>query len=116
LFSLGLMKPLLSTTVIAICVGCAHADGPFVQGGIRIVPPVTREGHDDIESLGIFNDGGTHLFKITDAEGNHFDIYIDHRIDSPTRGAIYLRAYPDKPQSVRVLNQREFERKIGVFK
>jgi len=110
------MKPLLSIAVIAVCVGCAYATGPFVQDGVRIVPPVTREGHDDIESLGIFNDGGTHLFKITDAEGNHFDIYIDHRIDSPTPGAIYLRAYPDKPQSVRVLNQREFERKIGVFK
>ena len=110
------MKPLLSTAVIALCVGCAHASGPFVQDGIRIVPPVTREGHDDIERIGVFNDGGTQLFKITDAKGKQFEIYIDHRIGSPTPGAIYLRAYPDKPQSVRVLNQREFERKIGVFK
>ena len=87
-----------------------------MQGGIRIVPPVTPEGHGDIEKIGAFNDGGTQLFKITDAEGKHFGIYIDHRIGSPAPGAIYLRAYPDKPQSVRVLNQREFERKIGVFK
>jgi hypothetical protein len=110
------MKTLLSTTVIAICVACAHAGSAFVQGGIRIVPPVTREGHGDIERLSVFNDGGTQSFKITDAEGKHFDIYIDHRIGSPTPCAIYLYAYPDKPQSVRVLNQRELECKIGVFK
>lgn len=110
------MKPLLSTAAIAICFGCAHAEDPFVQGGIRIVPPVTREGHGDIERIAVFNDGGTQLFKITDAEGKHFDIYIDHRIGSLTPGSIYLYAYPDKPHSVRVLNQLEFERKIGVFR
>jgi len=112
------MKTLLSL-IMPLCAGCVNTTSPFVQNDIRIVPPVAQQGYDSttgIEKIKVINDGGTQLFKITDAEGKQFDIYIDHRIGSPTPGAIYLRAYPDKPQSVRVLNQREFERKIGVFK
>ena len=33
----------------------------------------------------MFNDGGTRWIKITDAEGQKFDVYIDHRIDTKTR-------------------------------
>lgn len=92
--------------------------GPFVQNDIKIVPPVTREGYDPVAQtykLNLINDGGTRWIKITDAEGKPFDIYIDHRIGSTTPGAIYLNASPGKTNSVRVLNEPEFRRKMGVF-
>src|ERR1051325_9278627 len=113
------MKVLLSLPIMALYAGCVNTTGPLVRNDIRIVPPVTQEGYNSttgVEKIAVFNDGGTQLFKIIDAEGKHFDIYIDHGIGSLMPGAIYLRAYPGKPGSVRVLNQREFERKIGVFK
>ena len=90
----------------------------FVQNDIRIVPPVIQEGYDKetkVSTLSMFNDGGTRWFKITDAEGNKFDVYVDHRIGSATTGAIYLVAYPDKPETVLVLDQKDFRKKIGVF-
>ncbi len=102
---------------MALCAGCATATSPFVQNDIRIVPPVTQEGHDKATQTGkitLFNEGGTQWIKIIDAEGKQFDVYIDHRIGSTTPGAIYLHAYPDKSNSVQVLNEREFKRKIGV--
>jgi hypothetical protein len=110
------MKALLVIGFTAFCVGCVHTHGPFVQDGIRIVPPVTQEGHDkDTQTftLSMFNDGGTRWIKITDAEGQKFDVYIDHRIDTKTPGAIYLIDYPGKSNSVRVVNQGDFRQKIG---
>jgi hypothetical protein len=62
-----------------------------------------------------FNDGGTKCIKITDAEGQRFDVYIDHRIGTKTPGAIYLFDYPGKPGSVRVVDQQSFKKKIGDF-
>jgi hypothetical protein len=112
------MKPFLAILLIAIAPGCAHTRTPFVQGSIRIIPPVTEEGSDPsagTRTLSIFNDGGTRWIKIRDATGQKFDIYIDHRIGTKTSGAIYLFDYPDKPGSVRVLNDREFREKVGVF-
>jgi hypothetical protein len=53
--------------------------------------------------------------RIKDAAGKCFDIYVDHRLDSRTPGAFYLRHYPGKPGSLRVINQRDFQRKIGVI-
>lgn len=61
----------------------------------------------------MINDGGTKWIKITDAEGKKFDVYIDHRIDTTTPGSIYLIDYPGKSNSVRVVDQRDFEQKIG---
>jgi hypothetical protein len=112
------IRALLVIGLIALCVGCAHTHGPFVQDGIRIVPPVTQEGQDkggQTFTLSVFNDGGTRWIKITDAEGRKFDVYIDHRIDTKTPGAIYLFEYPGKSNSVLVVNQRDFRQKIGAF-
>jgi hypothetical protein len=110
------MKALLAIGVLALCVGCANTHGPFVQDGIRIVSPVTQDGHDQDTrafTVSIFNDGGTRRIKITDAEGKKFDVYIDHRIDTKTPGAVYLIDYPGKPNSVRIVNQWEFKQKVG---
>ena len=63
-------------------------------------------------TLNIFNDGGTKWIKVTDAEGREFDVYVDHRIDTKTPGAIYLFDYPGKLNSVRIVNQREFRQKM----
>jgi hypothetical protein len=101
------MKALLAIGVLGLCAGCARSDGPFVQGTIRIVPPVA------LEDLASFHDGGTRWIKITDAEGKKLDVYIDHRLHSPTPGAVYLFALPGESNSVRVAHQREFQRKIG---
>jgi hypothetical protein len=102
--------------------GCAHTHAPFVQDGIRIVPPVVQ---DEKDALSIFNDGGTLWFKITDAEGKRFDVYVDHRLisnesggvsETKTSGGIYLMDYPGNSNSVWVVNQQEFRNKIGDFK
>jgi hypothetical protein len=110
------MKALLVIGALALCVGCANTHGPFVQDGISIVSPVTQDGHDQetrASTVSIFNDGGTRWIKITDAEGKKFDVYIDHRIETKTPRAVYLLDYPGKPNSVRIVNQREFKQKIG---
>jgi len=91
------MKTLLSLVIMALYGGCLSTTSPFVQNDIRIVPPVTQEGYDGTSGIGkltVFNDGGTQLVKIRDAEGKQFNVYIDHRINSRTLGAIYLRACP----------------------
>jgi hypothetical protein len=123
LFSLGPalhdnVKALLSILSMILCGGCVNTTGVFVQGNIRVVPPVTQLGYDTathIEKIGVFNDGGTHSFTIRDATGKQFDVYVDHRIGSPTPGAIYLHAYPGEPGSVRIVDQREFKHKIRSF-
>ncbi|HEX5492073.1 MAG TPA: hypothetical protein VFX07_12495 [Candidatus Udaeobacter sp.] len=109
------MRPLLCVGIMTLCVGCAPAKGPFVQDGIRIVPPVMQEGHGNIEKITKYNDGGTTLIKIADAKGKKFDVYFDHRIGTKTPGAVYLIDYPDKSTSVLVVNQQDFRRKIPVF-
>lgn len=119
-------RPFMKTPPVILaltfCLGCAHTPTPFVQNDIRIVPPVIR---DDKDMLISYNDGGTLQFKITDAEGKKFDVYIDHRLVSDGAGGfaqgkgsgdIYLLAYPGNTNSVRVVNQREFKKKIGDFK
>jgi hypothetical protein len=111
------MRTCLFIAALLFC-GCVHTNGPFVQDGIRIVPPVSEEGSDPVShtlTFSLFNDGGTRWVKITDAEGKKFDVYIDHRINSPTPAAIYLNAYPGKPDSVLVVDQKDFRKKIGVF-
>ena len=110
------MKTLPSFLLIALCAGCASTTSPFVQNDIRIVPPVTQLGYDgatQTRTIALFNEGGTRWIKMRDAEGKQFDVYIDHRIGSTTPGAIYLLAYPDKSNSVRVLNEREFKRRVA---
>jgi hypothetical protein len=110
------MKAILTLIFVVLCAGCIHSNGPFVQSGIEIIPPVVQE-HDakGNRSIDSFNDGGTISIKITDAAGKTFDIYIDHRVHTKTPRAVYLNAYPGESNSVQVINQREFERKIGIY-
>jgi hypothetical protein len=109
------MRLLLSIAAIAFGVGCAHTHAPFVQGGIRIVSPVRQEeGPNHTHIIDAFNDGGTKLIRITDAEGKKFDVYFDHRIGTSTPGAVYLVDKPGRSNSVLVVNQREFRQKIEV--
>jgi len=107
------MTRLQVLTVSLVIAGCTSAplDGhDFVQGRIRIVPPVTRLlGSPAIE------DGGTLQVPIRDAKGREFLLYIDHRIESPTPGAIYLNAYPTERHSIRVRDVQDFKRKVGDF-
>ena len=106
----------MSVGIAAFCIGCVHTHPAFVQGSIRIVPPVRQEeGENHTRRVDLFNDGGTKMFRITDAEGKKFDIYFDHRISTTTPGAVYLVDYPGRPTSVRVLDLQDFRRKIGVF-
>jgi len=63
----------------------------------------------------VYSDGGTEWIKIKDADGKHFDIFIDHRIGTKTPGVIYLIAYPGESKSVRVLEQHSFKQNIGDF-
>ncbi|PYJ58060.1 MAG: hypothetical protein DME24_17545 [Verrucomicrobia bacterium] len=108
------MKPLHVVILTSLLAGCssAHRDYEwhFIQGKIRIVPPVTR-------NLGppAIGDGGTLQVHINDAVGKEFIIFIDHRIESPTPGAIYLNAYPGEGNSIRVLDERSFKQKVGDF-
>jgi hypothetical protein len=109
------VKAYLAIVAALLCAACATSATPFVQGDTKIVPPVTRLSTDaPLKTITLFNDGGTRLVTIRDAAGKRFDVYFDHRISSPTPGAIYLHGYPGKQGSVRVVDQRDFERKIGI--
>src|SRR5437763_3142902 len=102
------MKVIATLIAIALLAGCIHiANKDFVQGGIRITPPVQKGQFAAME------DGGTEVGTLTDASGRTVKVYIDHRIGAKTRGAIYLRDYPGKPKSVRVRNEAEFRQKLG---
>ena len=97
--------------VVALCAGCTNAGPGFVQGTIRIATPVTWETN----KIAKFWDGGTLLIPIRDAEGRLFDVYIDHRLESPTPGAIYLKGYPGESNSIRVLDAVGFRREVGDY-
>jgi len=104
------LQLLVLSAVLAGCTSARHDPQDFVQGRIRIVPPVTRLVGPPAES-----DGGTLNVPIRDAKGREFLLFIDHRIESPTPGAIYLNAYPTKRNSIRVHNVADFKRKVGDF-
>jgi hypothetical protein len=97
--------PIVLALSLTGCAGPSTSD--FVQGSIRIVPPVeqTRPG-------AVAHDGGTVSYAIKDAKGATFGIYIDHRLDTKTPGAIYLLAYPGDRGSIRVKNEMEFRQKV----
>jgi hypothetical protein len=102
-----IMKTTLFIILLITGAGCVRTDSAFVQDGIRIVPPV------EIEYTGFINDGGTLWFKMTDANKKVFDVYADHRIGIKTPSAIYLNAYPEYTNSVRVIDQATFRRVSG---
>jgi RimJ/RimL family protein N-acetyltransferase len=60
-----------------------------------------------------FNDGGTKMITIVDAEGKAIDVYFDHRIGTKEKlGTIYLYDHPDNSGSVRLADQAGFRKKI----
>jgi hypothetical protein len=99
---------LLSVCLLAGCVSASNHD--FVQGWIRITPPVQFDMTPSIPAA----DGGTLCFSFVDAKGRKFDYYIDHRLSSKTPGAIYLRDYPGRWRSVRVHNEAKFREVLGM--
>jgi len=105
------MKTMLAFTSVALLVGCAQTPtSDFIQGSIRITPPIKK---DQIQSA-VIEDGGTVSGKFTDAKERVFEYYIDYRIGTKTPGAIYLLAYPGERKSVRVENKAEFKQKLGL--
>jgi hypothetical protein len=108
------MKRTVTLIVAVFLSGCAHTPtSDFVQGRIRITPPIREETNVD---YAIIEDGGTVPGRFFDAKGRVCDYYIDHRLHTTTRGAIYLNAYPSEPKSVRIKNEAEFKRKLGFQK
>jgi hypothetical protein len=105
------MKHLQVLMVLAFCAGCTSGGQEFVQGAIRIATPVTWETN----KIARFWDGGTLLIPIRDAAGKEFDVYFDHRLESPTPGAIYLNGHPGESHSIRVLDAVGFRRKVGDY-
>jgi hypothetical protein len=106
------MKHTLLITSLVLLVGCAHTTpNDFVQGRLRITPPVQTKF-----APYVIKDGGTRVGTLTDARGKTFTFYIDRRIRSTTRGAIYIGAYPGERKSILIANQAEFEQKLGSLK
>ena len=114
------MKRLITLLACLACVSCATGPRPFVQGDIMIVPPVRQEtdarGHF---ALTHWNDGGTVKIKMTDATGRPFDVFFDHRITDTDSGkfktepgTIYLNAYPARSNSVLVVDQEGFKKRV----
>jgi hypothetical protein len=105
------LRIVLLSFVCAICVACAHSQTTYTQDGVRIVLPVRQERDQKgalVEKL--FNDGGTKMIRFVDAQGELFEVYIDHRIgNEESWGSVYLRDYPGSSNSVRVANQGEFK-------
>ena len=114
------MKRLVILLACLSCASCATGPKPFVQGNITVVPPVEQEtdtnGHFVLTH---WNDGGTVKIKMTDAAGQQLDVFFDHRITSTDSGkfktepgTIYLNAYPARSNSVLVVDQEGFKRKV----
>ncbi|MEI9864442.1 MAG: hypothetical protein WDN00_07785 [Limisphaerales bacterium] len=104
------MKSLVTLFVaMSFLAGCASTRGTdFVQDNIRITPPINAE-----LSPWVLTDGGTAQGTITDAEGRTFPFFVDHRIGSKTLGSIYLMAYPNDRDSIRIRNESEFKQKLN---
>jgi hypothetical protein len=130
------MKMIITCLVGLVCASCATCPKQFAQGDIRIVPPVQRQK----DATGgwseyLYNDGGTRMFTITDAEGKTFDVYFDARLDLTNlqkattfhyesiqdvlprehrihQQPIYLNGYPETSNSVRVIDQEVFRDRI----
>jgi len=97
----------ISVSLLAGCVSAPSND--FVQGTIRITPPVQF----DPTPMPLAADGGTFGSSFIDARGRKFDYYIDHRLGTKTPGAIYLFDYPGRWRSVRIKNEAELKQKLG---
>lgn len=109
-----LMKILVLFLIFIAFTSCSHLGTPFVERNIRIVPPVKQQfsKNGDIV-MGLYSDGGTKKFVITDAEGKKFDVYIDHRINKKKEwGTFYLNGHPNSANSIRIIDQRGFKEKI----
>jgi len=92
--------------------GCVRPPASdFVQGTIRIIPPVEKAPG---RAPGVLEDGGTTVFTMRDATGNTFDVYIDHHLGTKTPGAIYLFARPTEGGSVRVENEADFKKIVRL--
>jgi len=110
LSSLGIiqMRTLALILLGPFLTGCATSTtSDFVQGRIKIIPPVHRVG-----DCSVYSDGGTTMCVVQDAAGNLFNIYYDHRIHTQAPGAIYLLAHPNERGSVRVQNEAAFRSKV----
>ena len=102
------MKAIALLIWMGLFAGCIHTSpNDFVQGSIRITPPVQKTWFRTLE------DGGTTGGTLADARGRTYDFYIDHRLGTKTPGAFYLKAYPAEWRSVRVKNEAEFKQKLG---
>src|ERR1017187_10546382 len=102
------MKAVTLILIGAFLTGCATSTtSDFVQGSIKIIPPVHRIGN-----CAIYSDGGTIMCVVEDATGKSFNIYYDHRLQTKTPGSIYLLAHPNEKGSVRVKNEVEFRAKV----
>jgi hypothetical protein len=64
---------LVSVCLVAGCVSASNHD--FVQGWIRITPPVQVDMTPTLPAA----DGGTLRGSFVDAKGRKFDYYIDHQ-------------------------------------
>jgi len=104
------LQLLMLCLVFAGCTSTPPDARDFVQGKIHIAPPVTR-----LLGSPAISDGGTLQVPIRDRNGREFVLFIDHRIESPTPGAIYLNAYPTDRNSIRVRDISDFKSKVGDF-
>jgi hypothetical protein len=108
------MKIYVAFLLCGLCISCAELPKPYIEGNIRIVPPgkqeKDRQGYNIEEA---FNDGGTKMIRIIDAENRTFDVYFDNRIGRESeRGTIYINGYPDSANAVCLTNQNAFKKTI----
>jgi hypothetical protein len=107
------MKTLILFIGVLTCASCAKLQ-PHPDNEFHIVPPVKqRSGPGEPFTFHLYNDGGTKMIRVTDARGQVFEVYFDHRIGHQTNwGAIYINGYPDDPGSIRVSNPFRFRTQI----
>ena len=91
---------------------CNQTHSIFVEKNIRIVMPVSqlKDGQGNA-MVDVYKDGGTKCIRIVDAENHTFYIYFDHRVDKKSEwGTVYIGGYPDKPGSLRIVDQDRFKK------
>ena len=101
--------------VCVLSISCSGTVDVFVQGDIRIALPVQLQTN----AMRELKDGGTRVLPIIDATGRRYEVFFDRRFSQTpggdlvrAPGTIYLNGYPGKKESVLILNQNDFKRRV----
>ena len=113
------MKRLMTLLNCLACSSCISTPTAFIQGDIRVVPPVNPETDASGNRITyMVNDGGSWGYKMVDSRGHEFQIRFDRsfiiengKVVGNQPGTIYISS-PETKGLVKVIDQDGFRRII----